>query len=236
MKTGWAILSMLAPSLLRSAAPPVTFHDIAPILWRKCAPCHRAGEAGPFPLLTWRDTAKRAQLIAAVTQKRYMPPWLPEHGYGDFAGELRLSDQEIRAIGDWAAAGALKGPAVEPPAFTEGWGLGKPDLVLEAPRPTPSPPRPRRLLELCVYAGAAGLTLRSRRGDTGRAITAIFSSGSRGPAARRSRWMVVASRPGKPTRAQHTRTPLWQDGATPPLAGPVLHRQAAHGIPATGAA
>ncbi len=133
MKTGWVILSMLAPSLLRSAAPPVTFHDIAPILWKNCAPCHRTGEAGPFPLLTWRDTAKRAQLIAAVTQKRYMPPWLPEHGYGDFAGELRLSDQEIRAIGDWAAAGALEGPAVEPPAFTEGWELGKPDLVLEAP-------------------------------------------------------------------------------------------------------
>ena len=116
-----------------AAAPAVTFHDIAPILWSKCAPCHRPGEAGPFPLLTYGDASKRAALIATVTHKRFMPPWLPEPGYGDFAGELGLSDEEIRRIGDWAAQGAPEGAPVEPPTFTEGWQLGKPDLVLEAP-------------------------------------------------------------------------------------------------------
>lgn len=66
-----------------------------------------------------------------------MPPWLPEHGYGDFAGELRLTDAQIRLIADWASAGAPEGPAAEippPPAFTPGWQLGQPDMVLEAPR------------------------------------------------------------------------------------------------------
>jgi hypothetical protein len=26
-----------------------------------------------------------------VTERRYMPPWLPAHGYGDFVGERRLT-------------------------------------------------------------------------------------------------------------------------------------------------
>ena len=60
-----------------------------------------------------------------------MPPWLPEHG--NFAGELRLTDAEIRAFADWAAAGAPEGSnPPPPPKFTEGWQLGPPDLILEA--------------------------------------------------------------------------------------------------------
>jgi hypothetical protein len=127
MRTG---LILLVAAVVSHA---VTFHDIASILWKNCAPCHRAGEAGPFPLLTYGDAAKRAALIATVTRKRYMPPWLPEHGSGDFAGELRLTDAEIREIGEWAAQGAPEGPPVEPPSFPDGWQLGNPDLVLEAP-------------------------------------------------------------------------------------------------------
>lgn len=126
-------------SLAYPASPPVTFHrDIAPILYKKCAPCHRPGEAGPFPLLSYADVGKRAQQIAVVTRNRYMPPWLPEHGYGDFAGELRLSEQQIQTIGAWVRQGAPEGSAAEaaaPPKFTEGWQLGQPDLILEAPAP-----------------------------------------------------------------------------------------------------
>ncbi len=132
MQIRWMV-AVVAVARWSAAAPAVTFHDIAPILREKCAPCHRPGEAGPFSLLTYQDAAKRAELIATVTRKRFMPPWLPEPGYGDFAGELRLSDQEIRSINDWAAQGAAEGPPVEAPTFTDGWELGKPDLVLEAP-------------------------------------------------------------------------------------------------------
>src|SRR5439155_25125438 len=56
-------------------AQQTTFNrDIAPILFRYCAPCHRPGEAGPFPLLTYTDTKARARQVAAVTSKRFMPP------------------------------------------------------------------------------------------------------------------------------------------------------------------
>jgi Flp pilus assembly protein TadD/mono/diheme cytochrome c family protein len=125
----------------RPAAPPtepVTFNrDIAPIVLRNCAPCHRPGEAGPFSLLTYADVRKRAEQIARVTSIRFMPPWPPEPGYGDLAGARRLSDEQIALVQRWAAAGEPEGPGPPPPppAFTEGWQLGPPDLVLEAPEP-----------------------------------------------------------------------------------------------------
>jgi hypothetical protein len=114
-------------------AAQLTFtHDVAPIVTRNCAPCHRSGEAAPFPLLTYEDVKKRAAQIATVTRSRYMPPWLPEHGYGDFADERRLTAEQIRTISDWVAQGAPEGPAAAPAAADDGQTLGLPNLVAEA--------------------------------------------------------------------------------------------------------
>src|SRR5206468_11825677 len=44
--------------------------------------------------------------IAEVTARRYMPPWLPQNGYGDFAEDRRLSSAQIRLIGQWVEQGA----------------------------------------------------------------------------------------------------------------------------------
>src|SRR5262249_44955478 len=119
----------------RAAAP--TFNkDIAPILYQHCASCHRPGEVAPFPLLTYQDALKRASLIAAVTERRYMPPWKAEPGYGHFADERRLTDAQIALIKEWAASGAPEGnPADKPaaPAFPEGWQAGKPDRIFTLP-------------------------------------------------------------------------------------------------------
>jgi mono/diheme cytochrome c family protein len=78
---------------------------IAPILFEYCAPCHRPGEAGPFPLLSYNDARKRAAQIVEVTRRRYMPPWLPAAGYGDFAGARRLSDEQLSLLARWAQSG-----------------------------------------------------------------------------------------------------------------------------------
>ena len=108
----------------------VTFsHDVAPILYRQCAACHRPGGVAPFSLLTYQDASKRAQLIAAITAKRVMPPWLPSAPH--FRDERRLSDAEIATLSHWAAAGAPAGDlasAPAPPHFPDGWQLGAPDL------------------------------------------------------------------------------------------------------------
>jgi tetratricopeptide (TPR) repeat protein/mono/diheme cytochrome c family protein len=136
------LLLVAAASIAAQAAPAassVTFNrDIAPIVYQYCAPCHRPGEAAPFSLLTYEDVKRHASQMAAVTRRRYMPPWLPEPGYGDFVEERRLSDAQIQLIQDWVKQGSPAGsPASAPmaPQFTSEWRLGKPDLILHVAQP-----------------------------------------------------------------------------------------------------
>jgi Flp pilus assembly protein TadD len=126
---------------LNSACGAVNFitfnRDIAPIVFESCAPCHRPGESGPFSLLNYADVRKHARQIAEVTRRRYMPPWLPENGAGEFADERRLSDAQIELFARWAAEGAREGrpeDLPQAPSFKEGWQLGEPDLILTLPQ------------------------------------------------------------------------------------------------------
>ena len=126
-------------SVLVHTVQEVTFNrDIAPIVFRYCAPCHRPGEAGPFSLLTYADAKARARQIAAVVSKRFMPPWLPEPQELRFGDELRLSDEQIALIQKWAEQGAVEGTPADlshVPQFVPGWQLGHPDEVIEADKP-----------------------------------------------------------------------------------------------------
>jgi tetratricopeptide (TPR) repeat protein len=128
------------------ASTPTFAHDIAPIIYEKCAPCHHPGDAAPFSLLTYPDAQKRAPQIAAATRARYMPPWLPEPGYGDFSDTRSLTKEQIATIAAWSAAGAPQGPAAEappPPSFPTDWQLGPPDLILEPQTSFQLPPSGR---------------------------------------------------------------------------------------------
>ncbi len=117
----------------------LTFNrDVAPIVFHSCSPCHRPGGAGPFDLLSYQDVSKRGRFLVAVTKSRYMPPWQPEPGYGEFTGERRLSDEQIRMLQEWVAQGSVEGDPGHLPAVPEwptGWLLGKPDLAVTMPQP-----------------------------------------------------------------------------------------------------
>src|ERR1041384_475825 len=122
---------------------PTFSKDIAPIIFQNCAPCHRPGQAGPFNLLTYGDAKKHAADMVSATQKRYMPPWLPEPGCGNFAGERRLAGDKIELIKKWFEAGALEGEPADLPAlpkWNDEWFLGPPDLIVTLPRAYPLGP------------------------------------------------------------------------------------------------
>ena len=128
-----ALASTPLLSMSIGAEPPTFSKNVAPIIFERCAPCHRPGEAGPFSLLSYADVRKRGALIVQVTRQRYMPPWMPEPGHGDFADSLRLSDSQIDTLADWVNQGMPEGdPADLPPAphFTQGWQLGTPDMIV----------------------------------------------------------------------------------------------------------
>lgn len=142
-----AILALLLPGLaarggdVPAAAPEgaVTFNkDIAPLVFARCASCHRPGEVAPFSLLSYRDVSKRAEQVRDVTEGRIMPPWKAEPGFGHFADERRLTEEQVATIGRWVRAGTPEGePADLPPApkFAAGWQLGEPDMIVTMPEP-----------------------------------------------------------------------------------------------------
>jgi Flp pilus assembly protein TadD len=112
--------------------------EIAPLIWKHCAECHRPDGAAPFSLLTFADVQKRAKQIGEVTARRYMPPWLPELGHLEFIGQRGLTADELGMLQQWIAEGAIEGLPISSPAAPEqrgGWRLGKPDLVLRMPEP-----------------------------------------------------------------------------------------------------
>jgi tetratricopeptide (TPR) repeat protein len=83
---------------------------------------------------------RHASQIADVTKRKYMPPWLPEAGYGDFVEERRLTTAQILRIQEWVKQGAPSGSpagAPTPPAADTEWKLGKPDLVVNVQQPYP---------------------------------------------------------------------------------------------------
>lgn len=130
------LLCALAVAMLSrpsGAASPTFTRDVAPIIFDRCAVCHRTGGAAPSTFLNYRDVKRRAEQIVKVTQSRYMPPWLPEPGFGAFSGQRRLTAEQIALIESWAAAGAPEGDSKDLPAapkFVDGWQLGQPDLVV----------------------------------------------------------------------------------------------------------
>ena len=126
------------PQPPRSAHTVTYAHDVARVLDRACVPCHRPGQAAPFALQTYADARKRAVLIAQVTQRRYMPPWLPEPGDPPLMGHRELTPAQIALLQQWVKAGTPEGNRRErpiPPSFPVGWRLGKPDLIVKMPRP-----------------------------------------------------------------------------------------------------
>ncbi len=119
-----------------AAAVPTFNEQIAPLIHNNCSSCHRPGEAAPFSLISFEEVSKKAGTMKRVMNDRYMPPWHPEPGYGEFAHERRLSDADIALFNQWVEAGRPEGDpdkAPTPPTFPEGWQLGEPDLVLTMP-------------------------------------------------------------------------------------------------------
>lgn len=119
---------------IEARAEPVTYsRDVAPILQRSCQGCHRPGQVGPFPLLSYEEVRGHSKMIASVLERGAMPPWNADARFdGVFVNERRLRESEKKTLMGWIEAGMPRGnPAEDPPPvqWPEGWSIGKPDVV-----------------------------------------------------------------------------------------------------------
>lgn len=120
-----------------TAAGKITYcNQVVRILQEKCQTCHRPGAAGPFSLIEPDAAVHWSEMIKQVVLERRMPPWHADSRYGKFSNDRRLSQEQIDTLVGWVDQGTPLGEKSELPArreFSEGWTIGKPDVVFELP-------------------------------------------------------------------------------------------------------
>jgi hypothetical protein len=139
-----AAAGLVGHAVSANAQPTPTFSkDVAPILYKNCTNCHRAGEIGPMPLLTYKDARPFARSIAMKVENGTMPPWHADDAtHTKFANDRSLSASDKDVLLKWARGGAPEGnPKDLPPApqFADGWMMGKPDAVFTMQEDYPIP-------------------------------------------------------------------------------------------------
>jgi EF hand len=136
---GLLAVAAVAGGMAEAGEPgKVTFTEhVAPIVFEKCAGCHRPDQGTPFTLLSYRDVQKRGAFLRDVVADRAMPPWPPSHGWGRLQDERRLTDDQIAVFDRWVETGMEEGPADKLPSLPSyaegGWTLGEPDLIVTMP-------------------------------------------------------------------------------------------------------
>ncbi len=126
-------LSVISTTSTTTAATPTFSKDVAPILYKNCAVCHRPGDIAPMSLLTYENTRPWARAIREQVITGQMPPWHATQPHGTFSNDRRLSEQDKDTLIRWIDGGAPQGNAKDlppPPKFSDGWEIGKPDAIL----------------------------------------------------------------------------------------------------------
>ena len=119
-------------------ATPTFSKDVAPILYKNCAGCHRPGDIAPMSLLTYEQVRPWAKSIREKVSFGQMPPWHAVQARGVFSNDRRLTDADKDILIQWAASGAPQGDPKDlppQPKFDEGWEIGTPDVVLGMAKP-----------------------------------------------------------------------------------------------------
>jgi hypothetical protein len=135
MRSVFLTLALAAGAFAAESAVPTFSKDVAPILNERCVSCHRPGEAAPMSLRTYNETRPWAKSIKQQVASRVMPPWHADPTIDTFANSRRLTDAEVATVVKWVDAGAPEGnPKDLPkaPEFTQGWAIGKPDVVVDS--------------------------------------------------------------------------------------------------------
>jgi len=135
MRVLFAVLAVgLVPGQAAGVATTTFSKDVAPVFYKRCVACHRPGDVAPMSLVDYKSARPWAKAIREAVLTRRMPPWFADPAHGSFSNDPRLAAAEIETVKRWVDAGAPEGdpgflPA--PPAFAEGWRLGKPDIVID---------------------------------------------------------------------------------------------------------
>ena len=115
--------------------------EVAPILLKNCAVCHRKGGVGPWAMTDYNMIKGFSLMMREVIRTKRMPPWHADPLIGQFSNDRSLSNKEIQTLVHWIEAGAPRGEGTDPLLETiinqSEWAneeeLGPPDYIINIP-------------------------------------------------------------------------------------------------------
>ena len=112
----------------------ITWHNqVSRIVQNNCQECHRAGENGPFELVTYKDVKANRTMIKYQVENKLMPPWFADPAHGDFSNDRSLAPEDREALLTWIENDCPEGDAKDAPVertWVEGWKIGTPDAIV----------------------------------------------------------------------------------------------------------
>lgn len=136
MRALWVLGVAMAASAATAPKEPTFYKDVLPVLQKNCQSCHRSGEAAPMAFTSYKDTRPWAKAIKQAVVSKTMPPWFADPAHGKWANDRTMSIADSEVLSRWADTGAREGRKEDAPApveWIQGWGIGKPDLVVSMP-------------------------------------------------------------------------------------------------------
>src|SRR5262249_27796490 len=137
-----------------SAHEPITTKvmfnkEVIRILERNCLGCHASGKIkSDIPLTTYEEARPWAKAIKEEVLEKRMSPFQAVKGYGSFVQDYSLPKSDVELLVAWLVGGGPTGDAndypkdeIEKLIAGRVWGLGKPDLILQAAQETQIEPK-----------------------------------------------------------------------------------------------
>tara|TARA_R110002072_G_scaffold300746_1_gene478858 strand:- start:13679 stop:15463 length:1785 start_codon:yes stop_codon:yes gene_type:complete len=122
----------------RNMAEGVSYSkDVAPVLAKHCADCHRDGGIAPFAMDSHAMAQGWSPMIREVLMTKRMPPAQIDPHIGEFSNSYNVPFEDQQKILHWIAQGSPRDGDVDPLATIEWpeteWAFGEPDLIVDLP-------------------------------------------------------------------------------------------------------
>jgi hypothetical protein len=124
---------------LHASSPPDYATEVAPIIIKNCAECHRQGGVGPFALDSYIMLLGWSPMIKEVLLNKRMPPTQVDPYIGHSDSARYLSKHDLQTLIHWINNRAPRGDVEADPlesiqwADNSAWLYGEPDYIVTGP-------------------------------------------------------------------------------------------------------
>jgi hypothetical protein len=94
------------PEFVREKATPDYTTEVAPIIAKNCAACHREGGIAPFAFNSSQMLVGWSPMVREVLLTKRMPPGQIDPYVGEFKNSMTLTIEETQTIVDWIDSGS----------------------------------------------------------------------------------------------------------------------------------